>query len=600
MHKKTKLKTILCISMLVIATAFIYLQMTNSKIKVSKKSIHAEGERVAIEAKSTKDYNVKLYQKTEEENEFTEVKAKEEQGILSTTNTFEIETKDTTCPNNVTNIKTVIADDYIIISFDPAIDNATLYEYYIETEEKTNDINANNGEGMQVNKSNITQIYSDSGIKGYNYIIDNNKETEAGFDVNKTNDEPILFTGIQWDKDYYLHIRAIDNSGNFSNNITYKIDLPSKGVMLKYIDLNTNSEISPEETIIGNINENYDISSFNKNISGFKLVGIDGEMQGVLKKERINVKYNYAKNANMKIRYVDFSGKEILEPTIIEGYEGKEYSIYPKEISGYVCEVQNLRGKMIAGDDERVFTYNKLGNVTASYVNEITGENIADSIVITDIYGNTYKTEEKSILGYELSKVEGETEGTINSGNTNVTYYYKKQVSMVVKHVDMETNKLLDEEVISGLEGDKIEVESKDFDGYVLSTAKEKDSINNKDDLIKDALESYKSDEEKLEEEEIHYDYNEDEYYSEDDVNNEQENQSLSNISKLTEENLQEDLSEEKTNIVEEIISDDYDEDDEVTEDETNSKLEEYNIKQHYDIVLDPNEKEYIIYYKKK
>ena len=37
MHKKTKLKTILCISMLVIATAFIYLQMTNSKIKVSKK-----------------------------------------------------------------------------------------------------------------------------------------------------------------------------------------------------------------------------------------------------------------------------------------------------------------------------------------------------------------------------------------------------------------------------------------------------------------------------------------------------------------------------------------------------------------------------------
>ena len=69
---------------------------------------------------------------------------------------------------------------------------------------------------MQVNKSNITQIYSDSGIKGYNYIIDNSKETEAGVNVNKTDDEPILFTGIEWDKDYYLHIRAIDNSGNYS------------------------------------------------------------------------------------------------------------------------------------------------------------------------------------------------------------------------------------------------------------------------------------------------------------------------------------------------------------------------------------------------
>ena len=54
------------------------------------------------------------------------------------------------------------------------------------------------------------------------------------------------------------------------------------------------------------------------------------------------------------------------------------------------------------------------------------------------------------------------------------------------------------------------------------------------------------------------------------------------------------------TDIVDEIISDDYEENSEITEDETDNKLEEKNIKQHYDIVLDPNEKEYIIYYKKK
>ena len=64
---------------------------------------------------------------------------------------------------------------------------------------------------------------------------------------------------------------------------------------------------------------------------------------------------------------------------------------------------------------------------------------------------------------------------------------------MVVKHVDMETNKLLDEEVISGLEGDKVEVESKSFDGYVLNIAEDKDTINSANDLIKDALENYES-----------------------------------------------------------------------------------------------------------
>lgn len=576
MHKISKLKIIFYACVILLATILIYMQMNSNNVTISKKQVQSEADKVAIQAKSTKDCNVKLYKKAKEEDEFTEVKAEEKQGILSTTNIFEIETKDNASPNNVTNIKSVVTDDYIIISFTPAEDEATLYEYYIETEDKNSDINV--GNDVQSNKSNITQIYSDSGIKGYNYIIDNSKETEAGVNANKTDDEPILFTGIEWDKDYYLHIRAIDNSGNYSNNITYKIDLPSKGVMLKYIDLNTNAEISPEETIIGVVNEKYNISSFNKNISGFELVGIDGETEGVLKKERINVKYNYAKNASIKISYVDTSGNSISAPKILEGYEGKEYSIYPKDIQGYICEVQNLSGKMTAGEEEKVFTYDKLGTVNASYVNEITGESIANDVVITDIYGNSYKTEEKVIPGYELSKVEGETEGTINTDNTKVTYYYKKQVSMVVKHVDMETNKLLDEEVISGLEGDKVEVESKSFDGYVLNIAEDKDKINSANDLIKDALENYESekiiDNSKLEEEKSFYNSKDDKYNLDSNLRN--------------------------TDIVDEIISDDYEENSEITEDETDNKLEEKNIKQHYDIVLDPNEKEYIIYYKKK
>ena len=578
MHKISKLKIIFCACVILLATILIYMQMNSTNVTISKKQVQSEADKVAIQAKSTKDCNVKLYQKAKEENEFTEVKSEEKQGFLRTTNTFEIETKDKANPNNVTNIKSIVTDNYIIISFTPAKDEATLYEYYIETEDKTNDTSADNKEDAQSNKSNITQIYSDYGIKGYNYIIDNSKETEAGFNVNKTNNEPILFTGIEWNKDYYLHIRAIDNSGNYSENLTYKIDLPSKGVMLKYVDLNTNSEISPEETIIGTVNEKYNINSFNKNISGFKLVGIDGETEGVLKKERINVKYNYAKNASIKIKYVDTLGNNILEPKIIEGYEGKEYSIYPKDIKGYVCEVQNLSGKMTVGVEERVFTYNKLGTVNALYVNEITGESIANDVVITDIYGNSYKTEEKVIPGYELSKVDGETEGTINSDNTKVTYYYKKQVSMVVKHVDMETNKLLDEEVISGLEGDKVEVESKSCDGYVLNIAEDKDTINSANDLIKDALENYESekiiDNSKLEEEKSFYNSKDDKYNLDSNLKN--------------------------TDIVDEIISDDYEENSEITEDETDNKLEEKNIKQHYDIVLDPNEKEYIIYYKKK
>ena len=557
MKKRNLLKMTFCTFMIILTIVLIYLQMNSSKIKVTEKQKLAE--KITVEAKSTKECNVKLYQKTKEDNKFIEVKATEEnRGIINTTNTFEIDAKDISNPNNVTDIKSTIVDDYIIISFTPAIDNSTLYEYYIES---------NNDVGSQ--KSSITTIYSKCGIKGYNYIIDSSKETEAGIEVNKLDNEPILYSGINWNKDYYLHIRAIDNSGNYSENITYKIDLPSKGVRLKYLDYNSNSEISPEETIIGNVNEEYNISSLEKNLDGYKLINIDGETSGKLKKERINVKYDYAKIANIKIKYVNVSGNEINESNNINGYEGKEYSIKPKKINGYVCQNSEVTGKMKAGEEEIVFTYEKLGNVITSYVDETTGKSIVEDVVKIDAYGQAYKTEEKSIEGYELSKVEGKTEGIIDLENIKVTYYYKRLVNMVIKHVDISTNKILEEEKISGVEGKNIKIESKDFEGYTLVLNKDNNEPN---DLVKD---DQLNTENLLQEEENKYN-----------------NESIDN-EKYTDDNIE-------NNIIDEIIGQDYEELKKMDDENVENNIEKNSIRQQYDIVLDPNVTEYIIYYKKK
>lgn len=557
MKKRNLQKMTFCTFMIILTIVLIYLQMNSSKIKVTEKQKLAE--KITVEAKSTKECNVKLYQKTKEDNKFIEVKATEEnRGIINTTNTFEIDAKDISNPNNVTDIKSTIVDDYIIISFTPAIDNSTLYEYYIES---------NNDVGSQ--KSSITTIYSKCGIKGYNYIIDSSKETEAGIEVNKLDNEPILYSGINWNKDYYLHIRAIDNSGNYSENITYKIDLPSKGVRLKYLDYNSNSEISPEETIIGNVNEEYNISSLEKNLDGYKLINIDGETSGKLKKERINVKYDYAKIANIKIKYVNVSGNEINESNNINGYEGKEYSIKPKKINGYVCQNSEVTGKMKAGEEEIIFTYEKLGNVITSYVDETTGKSIVEDVVKIDAYGQAYKTEEKSIEGYELSKVEGKTEGIIDLENIKVTYYYKRLVNMVIKHVDISTNKILEEEKISGVEGKNIKIESKDFEGYTLVLNKDNNEPN---DLVKD---DQLNTENLLQEEENKYN-----------------NESIDN-EKYTDDNIE-------NNIIDEIIGQDYEELKKMDDENVENNIEKNSIRQQYDIVLDPNVTEYIIYYKKK
>ena len=585
MKKRNLLKMTFCTFIIILSIVLIYLRMNSSKIKISEKQKLAEKERITIETKSTKDYNVKLYQKTKEDNDFSEVKATEENGgIINTTNTFEIDAKDISNPNNVTDIKSTIVDDYIIISFTPAVDNSTLYEYYIES---------NNDGGSQ--KSGITTIYSECGIKGYNYIIDSSKEKEAGIEVNKLDNEPILYSGIEWDKDYYLHIRAIDNSGNYSENITYKIDLPSKGVRLKYLDYNSNSEISPEETIIGNVNEEYNISSLEKNLEGYKLINIDGETSGKLKKERINVKFNYAKIANIKVKYIDNLGKELSKTNIIEGYEGKEYSIKAKKIEGYACKNSEVTGNMKAGEEEIVFTYEKLGNVITSYVDETTGKSIVEDVVKIDAYGQAYKTEEKSIEGYELSKVEGKTEGIIDLENIKVTYYYKKLVNMVIKHVDISTNKILEEEKICGLEGENAKIESKDFEGYFLV-------VNQDNNKLNDLKENTTINQDNLLQEE------ENEYNKKSiDSKKSMDDNIVNNKNKVTYDNTineNSDTSAVKTNncnILDEIINENYEEEINKNEDEKiECDIEKNSIKQQYDIVLDPNVTEYIIYYKKK
>lgn len=66
------------------------------------------------------------------------------------------------------------------------------------------------------------------------------------------------------------------------------------------------------------------------------------------------------------------------------------------------------------------------GNVIVNYVDEF-GNKLTDTINLTDLVGNEYKTEELEFEGYIFSKVEGKTEGKYIDGTIEVTYYYEKE-----------------------------------------------------------------------------------------------------------------------------------------------------------------------------
>ena len=66
------------------------------------------------------------------------------------------------------------------------------------------------------------------------------------------------------------------------------------------------------------------------------------------------------------------------------------------------------------------------GTVKVNYVDE-QGNRLTDSIILTDLVGEKYTTEEKEFEGYIFSKVEGTTEGEYIDGEIEVTYIYEKE-----------------------------------------------------------------------------------------------------------------------------------------------------------------------------
>ena len=168
--------------------------------------------------------------------------------LLSFNENFNLNLIDKANPNNIEKINTKISENDLIINFDMPDDKGTNYEYTI--------INNNNEKKLN--------FYSKSNIKGYSYVIDNEIETEAPSEINKLNNEPILKQDINWSKDYYIHLRTFDNQGNYSNNKTFKIDLPSNGVTIQYLDQYSNDEIDRKENINGIINQYYDVANLEK------------------------------------------------------------------------------------------------------------------------------------------------------------------------------------------------------------------------------------------------------------------------------------------------------------------------------------------------
>ena len=147
--------------------------------------------------------------------------------------------QDVNAPENpvISNSFIDIKNNKFIFNLEEIEDIGTKYSYYVEA------TGQNNGE---VKTSNIAETEIKSGLKGYSYVVDTNKNTEPDNEVDTTDNTIEFNFNKPTSNKYYLHIKSIDNVGNFSETVHYEIgdtELPELKLTASNTDI-TNGEVS--------------------------------------------------------------------------------------------------------------------------------------------------------------------------------------------------------------------------------------------------------------------------------------------------------------------------------------------------------------------
>ena len=245
-------------------------------------------------------------------------------------------------------------------------------------------------------------------------------------------------------------------------------------VTTKYIDQATGEKLTADIEQPGHEQDRY--TTDRKTFENYKLVAVPENADGEMTKEEITVTYYYAHiSGGVIINHIDVNtGKALVAETKKEGYEGDHYQTYEENLSGYDLVKEkyptNATGTMTKEEIRVTYYYVKKTEVSVKYVDKETGEEIAERTNIPGNEGDTYQTQEKEISGYDLVENPENKTGTMLATPIEVIYYYKRPAIVIVKYVDIETNKeIATDEKIEGHQNDDYTAEKKEIKYYNLA-----------------------------------------------------------------------------------------------------------------------------------
>ena len=244
-------------------------------------------------------------------------------------------------------------------------------------------------------------------------------------------------------------------------------------VTAQYIDKITGEKLTTDEVQNGHVGDPYTTET--KEFDGYELVAVPDNKSGDMTREPIVVIYYYVHDSAgvVENHYDIITGEKLTQETRYEGHEGDEYKTTPKDFEGYDLVEErypsNAEGTMTKEEIRVDYYYIKKTEVRVKHVDKATGEELVPTETIPGHEGDPYTTDPKDIPGYVLIEEPENADGEMTKDIIEVIYYYARPAEVIVNHIDKDTNeKLADEEIIEGFDGDEYKTEEKEFEYYNL------------------------------------------------------------------------------------------------------------------------------------
>lgn len=293
--------------------------------------------------------------------------------------------------------------------------------------------------------------------------------------LNKGDQIDVISISKSWAYFKYNNINAYVKKGNLKILNTEPIE--SKGsVTLKYIDITTNNEIYPSETI-----NNLNLGKYSyeaRVIYNYKLQNNSTQSVNLTEEDPDQVIIFYYNKilGSITIKYIDKNvNTDIYEPKVIENLSLGTYTYGAINISGYVLSDNEIKTVTITETSPNAtitFKYAEiLGTVTIRYIDNSSYTELSEADTFTDLKLGTYSYNYKNIPGYSLANDSTQTvELTDDNHDVEIEFKYNELLgSITIKYIDSSSlNEIETATVISNLSLGTYSYSAKSFEGYEI------------------------------------------------------------------------------------------------------------------------------------